>query len=177
MHSEKIYWEHQFWPVLLSQSCAEMRKINRPWLKSEHFWRASGYISTPTFRPFLSCFPTKCPETSNLISFARWKLGQNEEILHSVTKILLIMKMVRVQLDQFLEVQVVLNKGKSTDDGQKSVLKMVNMAIAWTFLPFVKTNARKSLGMDGRKASHVMDHLGNVCTDGGMKGQTDKPKI
>ena len=34
---------------------AKMGKINRPWLKSNQFWRWSGYISMPNLRPFLQC--------------------------------------------------------------------------------------------------------------------------
>ena len=42
----------QIWPVSLSQSEAERRKINRPWPKPNQFWRWSGYISMQNFRPF-----------------------------------------------------------------------------------------------------------------------------
>ena len=37
----------------VSQSCAKIGKIYRLWPKSNQFWRWSGYISKPNFRPFL----------------------------------------------------------------------------------------------------------------------------
>ena len=44
---------------LIAQSGAKMRKINRPWPKSNKFWRWSGYIAIPNFRPFLVCILKK----------------------------------------------------------------------------------------------------------------------
>ena len=38
--------------LTISQSCAKMRKISRPWPKSNEFLSWSGYISMPNFRPF-----------------------------------------------------------------------------------------------------------------------------
>ena len=40
--------------VSLSEICAKMRKMTRPWPKSNQFRRCSGYISIPNSRLFLS---------------------------------------------------------------------------------------------------------------------------
>ena len=40
----------------------QRREINRPWPKSNQFWRWSGYINMQTFRLF-HAFSGKCPET------------------------------------------------------------------------------------------------------------------
>ena len=40
--------------TLQSQSGTRMRKTNRPWPKSNQFWRWSGYISMPNFKSFLT---------------------------------------------------------------------------------------------------------------------------
>ena len=50
MHSPDYAQKPQICPVSLS---TKIRKINRPWPKCNQFWRWSGYISMPNFRPFL----------------------------------------------------------------------------------------------------------------------------
>ena len=47
-----------------NQSGAKSRKINRLWPKSTQFWRWSGYINMPNFRPFLPCVLWDYPEFS-----------------------------------------------------------------------------------------------------------------
>ena len=53
MCSLKNVWQTQIWTI--SQSQNSYRKINRLWTISNQFWRWSGYISMPNFRPFLPC--------------------------------------------------------------------------------------------------------------------------
>ena len=38
-----------------------MKEIKRSWLKSNHFWMWSGYISIPNFSTFLPCVPKEMP--------------------------------------------------------------------------------------------------------------------
>ena len=52
MYSEGNCQRPHIWPVSLSQNDAKKSKINRPWMKFNKFWRWSGYISMPKFRPF-----------------------------------------------------------------------------------------------------------------------------
>ena len=51
MHSQENAWKLQISPVSLSQNVVKMRKINRPWPKSNQFWKWSGYITKLNFRP------------------------------------------------------------------------------------------------------------------------------
>ena len=53
MHSPDHALKPQIWPVSLSPSGSKRRKLNRPWPKSNQFWRWSGYISMQNFRAFL----------------------------------------------------------------------------------------------------------------------------
>ena len=52
MCSQEIAWKLQIWPVSLSENAAKMRKIHRPWPKSNQFWTWSGHISMSNLRPF-----------------------------------------------------------------------------------------------------------------------------
>ena len=61
----------QIWPVLLSQNSTKIRKINRPRLWFNQFWRWSGYISMQNFTPFPPCVPGKCTKTTNLVCFTK----------------------------------------------------------------------------------------------------------
>ena len=45
----------------LSQNCAKIRKINRPWPKSNQPWRWFQYISMPNLRSFLPCVLKRIP--------------------------------------------------------------------------------------------------------------------
>ena len=51
MSSPGNAWKTQIWLVSLNQNDAKGKKINRPWPKSNHFWRWSGYISMQKFPP------------------------------------------------------------------------------------------------------------------------------
>ena len=42
----------QIWPLSLSQNRAKFRKINKPWPRTNQFWRWSRYIGVQNFRPF-----------------------------------------------------------------------------------------------------------------------------
>ena len=61
MRSPENAWKPQIWPVSLSQCDTKIRKINRPWPKTNQFWRWSGYINMPNFRSF---FPLRSQENS-----------------------------------------------------------------------------------------------------------------
>ena len=55
MRSPGNAWKPQIWPVSLSQNSVKIRKINRPWPSTNHFWRCLRYISIQKFRPFIPC--------------------------------------------------------------------------------------------------------------------------
>ena len=55
MPSQENAQKPQTSPILLSQKTAKIMKTNRPWPKSNQFWRWSGYINMPNYRPFLLC--------------------------------------------------------------------------------------------------------------------------
>ena len=50
---------------------ANRRKINRPWPKSNQFWRCSGYISMQNCRPLLPCVLQEMPGNLSV-----WTNGQ-----------------------------------------------------------------------------------------------------
>ena len=58
----------------LNQTGSKLCKINKPWPKSNQFWRWSRYISIPNFRPFLQMFSIKCQETSRGRRAYGWKV-------------------------------------------------------------------------------------------------------
>ena len=55
----------QIWPVSLSQNSAKMTKVNRPWPRTNQFWRWSRYISMQNFRPFPLCVLQEMPGWTN----------------------------------------------------------------------------------------------------------------
>ena len=62
----------EIWPASLSKkNVAKIRKIKRPWLKSNQFWRLLGYIIMPNFRPFLPCVLIT-PGNSNSTCFTKF---------------------------------------------------------------------------------------------------------
>ena len=75
-------WKLHIWPVSLSQIGAKMRNINRPWPKSNPFWKWSEYINMPNLRPFLFVFKWKCPELQT------WpvSLSQNATKMRNITR-------------------------------------------------------------------------------------------
>ena len=58
----------EIWPVSRSQCGTEKKKINRPWSKSNQFWRWSRYISMQKFSPLLPCVLKKMPRNLELTS-------------------------------------------------------------------------------------------------------------
>ena len=55
MCSPENPWKSQICPIWRNQNCVEMKKIDRPFSKSNQFWRWSGCISILNFRQYLLC--------------------------------------------------------------------------------------------------------------------------
>ena len=56
-----------------SKRCQNEENTNRPWPKSNQFWRWSGYISMSNFRAFLPCVLQKMPGNHNFDLFNKVK--------------------------------------------------------------------------------------------------------
>ena len=79
MHVPGNTQKPQICPVSLSQRDAERRKINRPELKSNQFWRWSGYISMQNFRLFPSCVLREMPGNHKFYPFHHVKMAPKLE--------------------------------------------------------------------------------------------------
>ena len=55
MHSPANARKPHIWPVSISQNSDKIRKINKPQLWFNRFWRQAGYISMQNCRPFALC--------------------------------------------------------------------------------------------------------------------------
>ena len=67
--STKCIENTQIWPISISQICAKLMKINRPWPLSNHCWRWLGYKCMTNFRPFLPCIQYKIPRNHKFLPF------------------------------------------------------------------------------------------------------------
>ena len=80
--------------VSLSQNCANVRKIDKPWPNSNQFWRWPGYISMLNLRPLLPCVLRIMQETI----FTRFTKSNCTKIrkIYRPSKIWKILKVVRI---------------------------------------------------------------------------------
>ena len=72
--------------IMVKLTRCQMRKINRPWPKSNEF-RWPVYISMPNCRPLFHGCSRAYPENSNLTTFTKSKSRQNKKNQQIVTKI------------------------------------------------------------------------------------------
>ena len=75
MRSPENARKPQIWPVSLSQNCAKIRKINRPWPQTNQFWRWSRYISMQNLRPFPPCILREMPGNPKFDPFHKVKIA------------------------------------------------------------------------------------------------------
>ena len=69
----------QIWPVSPSQNCAKIRKIDRPWPRTNQFWKWSRYISVQNFRSFPPCILWEMPGNPKFDPFHLVKIAPKFE--------------------------------------------------------------------------------------------------
>ena len=107
-------WEPQIWPVSLSQNSAKIRKINRPWPRTNQFKGGQDTSACKISGHSLHAFSRKCPETPNLTRFTKSKWCQNYKNQQTVTQNYILLKVVKIhQPAKFQVISFLLSPGNA----------------------------------------------------------------